>query len=159
MPNRSRLAGVATGASAARRRLALPLALLLAAGSGDISADGTLVAELPLKRGYYVASDTPCAQASNATLLRLRRNGIGGARDFCEFRRIERTGASSYRVTEACADLQGSDEEIGIVSYEIAGNASFTARSERGWQHSARFCAQSSLPPAWRDDAIGDLID
>lgn len=44
------------------------------------------VAVLPLQRGYYVASDTPCAKASNATLLLLRRNGIGGARYFCEFK-------------------------------------------------------------------------
>lgn len=50
---------------------------------------------LPLKRGYYVASDTLCAQASNASLLLLGRDGVGGARYFCEFRRIELAGPLS----------------------------------------------------------------
>src|SRR5690606_26650181 len=30
-----------------------------------------LIAALPLKRGYYVATDTPCSQASNATVMLL----------------------------------------------------------------------------------------
>ncbi len=51
-------------------------------------AAGNSVSELPLKRGFYVASDTPCEQASNATLQLLRRDGVGGARDFCEFKQI-----------------------------------------------------------------------
>jgi hypothetical protein len=34
-----------------------------------------------------VASDPPCAQASNATLMLLRRDGIGGARH-CEQSRL-----------------------------------------------------------------------
>lgn len=33
-------------------------------------------ASLPLKRGFYVASDTPCGQASNGTLSLLQRNGM-----------------------------------------------------------------------------------
>jgi hypothetical protein len=55
------------------------------------------VAGLPLKHGYYVDSDTPCGQASNATTTLLRREGIGGARDFCEFKKIEQTGPNTYR--------------------------------------------------------------
>ena len=58
------------------------------AGSAD-------AAGLPLTLGYYVDRDTPCGQASNATLQLLRRTGIGASRMFCEFKRIEKLGATS----------------------------------------------------------------
>jgi hypothetical protein len=117
------------------------------------------VQPLPLKRGFYVASDTPCAQASNATLLLLRRNGIGAARDFCEFLRIEPVGATRFRVTESCADFQSSDSETRTVIYDIPNDTRFESTSDDGWRHGARFCAQSTLPPDWRDNDIRDLIE
>ena len=58
------------------------------AGKTPVAEAAAPVAALPLKRGYYVESDTPCGQASNATTTLLRREGIGGARDFCEFKKI-----------------------------------------------------------------------
>src|SRR5690606_5695121 len=112
-----------------------------------------------LKRGFYVASDTPCAQASNATLLLLRRNGIGGARDFCEFLRIEPVDATRFRVTESCADFQGGDSETLTVVYHIPNDTRFESTRDDGWRHNARFCAQSTLPPDWRDNDIRDLIE
>jgi hypothetical protein len=116
------------------------------------------IAALPLKRGYYVESDTPCGQASNATTTLLRRNGIGGARDFCAFKKIEQTGPNSYRVTEACGDLQdNAPPETSTSIYTLTGDAAFTAKSEHGWERSARYCAQSSMPPDWRDNDIGDV--
>jgi hypothetical protein len=62
------------------------------------------VSALPLKRGFYVASDTPCRKASNATTLLVTRDGINGSRDRCTFRTIEKTGATTYRVTSECSD-------------------------------------------------------
>lgn len=53
---------------------------------------------LPLKRGYYVASDVACSEASNATVALLPRDGVGGARDFCAFINIEPVEPSTYRV-------------------------------------------------------------
>lgn len=122
------------------------------------AGDAPTVAQLPLQRGYYVASDTPCREASNATLLLLRRDGVGGARDFCEFVRIERVGASSYRVVEKCMDFQGSDAAIGVSFYQIQSETRFTVTNEQGWRSSARYCEQSSLPSLWRDNDISDLI-
>ncbi|MCC4310583.1 hypothetical protein LL252_18625 [Alcanivorax marinus] len=116
------------------------------------------VTALPLKRGYYVASDTPCSQASNATTTLLRREGIGGARDFCEFKKIEQTGPNTYRVTEACGDLQDSaPPETSTSIYTLTGDTAFTAKSEHGWERSARYCAQSSMPPDWRANDISDV--
>lgn len=121
-------------------------------------APAARVAALPLKRGYYVASDTPCGQASNATVMLLRREGIGGSRDFCEFKEIEQTGANTYRVTEACGDLQGSAPgKVGVTTYTLTGDMAFTSRSEHGWERSASYCAQSSMPPDFRANDISDV--
>lgn len=121
-------------------------------------AQSATVAALPLKRGYYVESDTPCGQASNATTTLLRREGIGGARDFCEFKKIEQTGPNTYRVTEACGDLQDSaPPETSTSIYTLTGDTAFTAKSEHGWERSARYCAQSSMPPDWRANDISDV--
>ncbi len=133
------------------------LAVGLAACGQGVAADAT--ATLPLKRGYYVASDTPCGQASNATTVLLRRDGIGGARDFCEFRKIERAGPNTYRVTEACGDLQDqAPPEVGVTTYTLSGDTAFTSRNASGWEHSARYCAQSSMPADWRANDISDII-
>ncbi len=112
------------------------------------------VAMLPLQRGYYVASDTPCAEASNATLLLLRRDGIGGARYFCEFRHIEQTGPATYRVEEACAGFQGDDAETRHLDYVIENDVRFVSRDQDGAVLDARYCAQSDLPADWRDTDI-----
>lgn len=121
-------------------------------------AQTATVTALPLKRGYYVASDTPCDQASNATTVLLRSEGIGGSRDFCDFTKIEKTGANTYRVTEACRDLQDSaPPETSINTYTLKGDTGFTSKSANGWEHSARYCAQSSMPPEWRKNDIGDV--
>lgn len=121
-------------------------------------AQAATIAALPLKRGYYVESDTPCGQASNATTTLLRRDGIGGARDFCEFKKIEQTGPNTYRVTEACGDLQDSaPPETSTSIYTLTGDTAFTAKSEHGWERSARYCAQSTMPPDWRANDISDV--
>ena len=121
-------------------------------------AQAATIAALPLKRGYYVESDTPCGQASNATTSLLRRAGIGGARDFCEFKKIEQTGPNTYRVTEACGDLQDSaPPETSTSIYTLTGDIAFTAKSEHGWERNARYCAQSTMPPDWRANDISDV--
>ena len=88
----------------------------------------------------------------------LRREGVGGAQDFCEFKRIEQVGASSYRVTESCADLRGGDAQTSIVTYELLSERSFKSKSEQGWEHSARFCEQSSMPADWQENDISDVV-
>lgn len=121
-------------------------------------AKSIAAASLPLQRGYYVASDTPCGQASNATLQLLRRGGIGAARTLCEFKAIEQTGPTSYRVRESCSELGGTTAATETVSYEIANDRSFTTRRADGADYNARYCVQSSLPSPWRDNDIRSLI-
>lgn len=135
----------------------LPLFAVLFSRAGEAD-DVRAVAELPLKRGYYVASDTPCSEASNATLMLMQRDGIGGARDFCGFLRIEQIDTSAYRVVEECVDFQGSDAATGIAVYQINSANNFTVTNEQGWRSSARYCEQSSLPSPWHDEDISDLL-
>ena len=131
----------------------------------ETSAAATSIKALPLKRGFYVSSDTPCNRASNATLSLLGGDGFTVAgRDFCTFRKIEKTGAASYRVTEECAgggEAWGSEEQkdTNVVVWEISGDSAYKRRNQSsGWESGARYCAQSSLPEPWRDNDISDLI-
>lgn len=137
--------------------------LLLTAGLAAYechAAETTTVTALPLARGYYVASDTPCSEASNATVSLLQREGIGGSRDFCEFKKIENTGPNAYRVTQACKAFQDSTPpETSVVIYTLAGDTRFTSRNEDGREYDARHCAQASMPSEWRENDIGDATD
>ncbi len=136
-----------------------------AAASASIAAQP--VARLPLRPGYYVASDTPCAQASNATLHLLRRegDGYGGFTTppyACAFERIEQSGPTSYRVTETCGDAYGADgddADTQVVVYEILSDAHYRGKHEDGWENEARRCPRGQLPALWRDEAIGDFVD
>src|SRR6478735_2207643 len=55
-----------------------------------------------------------------------RHTGIGASRMFCEFKRIEKLGATSYRVTEQCRELtdsRGGQARTG--TYAISNNSAF----------------------------------
>lgn len=120
------------------------------------------VAALPLKRGFYVASDTPCGQASNATTLLVSREGINGSRDRCTFKKIENTGTTTFRVTSECSDggaAWGREDTVETYTqtYEIPTETSFKVTYEDGSEKSARYCAQSSMSPDFRDNDISDV--
>lgn len=118
------------------------------------------VDRLPLTPGFYVASDTACAQASNATTVLLRHGGVGGSQDFCAFQSIERIDANSYRIVQACADLRDAGAaETSRITYVLDGQDAFVSTSEFGWTHSARRCEQSQMSADWRDIDISDLSD
>ncbi|WP_228243636.1 hypothetical protein [Porphyrobacter sp. GA68] len=135
---------------------AAPSPAPVAAGTTPATAaspGGEAIDSLPLRRGYYVASDTPCAQASNATLMLVSREGVSASRSSCELLRITRRGARQFEVRERC------DGENRITSYDIPANDRFTSTSEDGWSNSARFCPQASLPEPWRDNDISDIVN
>lgn len=155
-------------ASAFLASLLLAAGLLSACGQRPATAEAETGAEgaatavevesLPLKRGFYVSTDTPCGEASNATLSLVTRDGVNGARTVCTFTRIERIGADAYRVTSACADIQGGEPpEASVDVYTLAGDSGFVMTTEYGWETSARYCPQPSLPEPWRDNDISDI--
>jgi len=127
------------------------------------AASGESVASLPLRRGFYVASDTPCGNASNATLMLVRRDGYGGSRYSCTFKAIERTGPASYRVTEECSsggEAWGSEENVSTErnAWRIQDDTHFTSVSASGESYSARFCPQARLPEPWNTNDISDIV-
>ena len=125
--------------------------------------------QLPLQLGFYVAADTPCANASNATLSLLRANGIGGARDFCQFLSIRQLSAQDFLVTESCADFQASEAEQRLVLYHVIDAVSFKLSRVTAEQpvlsqptdtevfYQGYYCPQSDLPEPWRDNDLSDL--
>ena len=137
----------------------LPGALLLAAlaagcvGDPPSAASGASAA-LPLPLGFYVSTDTPCGEASNATLARLHADGLNGARDFCRFASLGRTGPSTFRAVESCTSIGAAEAWSIVVDWEILGPTAFRRTSEEGWVSEFRFCDQPSLPEPWRDNDI-----
>lgn len=118
------------------------------------------VTTLPLKTGYYVTSTTPCGEASNATTMLVRRSGISGARDFCEFTRIEQIGPRDFRVLERCSVLiEESPPETNVVLYTLHSDTSFTSTNEHGGVFDTRHCAQEDMPWPWRENDLTDLGD
>ena len=130
---------------------------------GAPAGGSTAMARLPLRLGFYVASDVSCAGASNATLLLLHRDGINTSRVPCDFERVEQVDAGRYSVTTRCVEggaAWGTEEQVDISTstYEILDETSFRTISEDGWETTARHCAQSSLPEPWRDNDISDIL-
>lgn len=114
---------------------------------------------IPLRRGYYVASGTPCSLASNATLLLLRSNGLGGARYFCEFKDIQQVSSAVYLVEEMCTDFQDEGRETQRLQYTLESRAHFVSKDKNGVVHDARYCPQSELPPDWSGTDIQSEVE
>ena len=123
------------------------------------SAMGDTPATLPLERGFYVASDTACTEASNATLLLMRGNGMNGAREACDFSSVEQAGPTSYRAAVTCTEIQRGEAESRLWMFEIPDRRQFSYGDEGSdYRSDYRYCVQSSLPEPWRDNDISDLI-
>jgi hypothetical protein len=128
-------------------------------GVGETAAAASRVSELPLRRGFWVMSDTACGDASTATLLLVHAGGMNGARDACDFRSIEQTGPTSYRAAMACDGIQGAGAEPLTYLFEVADHAHFSYGTEGSdYRSHFRYCEQSSLPDPWRDNDISDLL-
>src|ERR1700730_5129918 len=107
----------------------MPTSRLIAAlliGGAAISALGEVAVAkdiVPLKRGFYVEKDTPCDEASNATLDLF----LGRAFRFnCSVTHLQRQG-NSYTITESCF-LRGQ-RDTTVSTYRILSNTEYTLTS------------------------------
>ncbi|MCW2366493.1 hypothetical protein M2341_001940 [Sphingobium sp. B7D2B] len=134
--------------------------------AGNSAANSTepgkvLVGGLPLRLGYYVSNETACESASKATVTLIGRNGYSGARYSCTFGTIEKTGATTYRVTETCreGDAIANRQEVrtSTRTYDVTDAENYAAQSDSGWANKARYCPQSSLPAPWKDEDMRAL--
>lgn len=114
---------------------------------------------LPLERGFYVASDTACGEASNATLGLLHRQGLNSAREDCSFTEVAALGEDRYRITEQCAEIGTGDTRRYVAEWQILSRQSFRRRLEAGWTSQMRYCDQAALPEAWHDIDLEAAID
>jgi|SRR3954470_16920425 hypothetical protein len=106
---------------------------------------------LPLERGYYVQSDTPCQRASNATLTLYNGISFGQAHAECRKPVIRKLAEGcSYQVTKRCRDVQGRGGpwEISRASFAIRSRMEFVETTQFG-TFSFRYCKQSDLPDPW----------
>jgi hypothetical protein len=153
-------------------RIALACGPVAAAGGCDAAPVGPpdhasdAVEALPLRSGYYVSSDTPCAEASSATLHLMHDDGQGYGGFTtppydCGFVRIERVGRSRYRVEEACGDAYGDGDEPVVASsmYEVVSDTHYRAVRDDGWASESRRCPRRELPAPWRDADVDAYVD
>lgn len=111
---------------------------------------------LPIEQGYYVRSDTPCQQASNATLTHYNGKSFGQAHLECRAPTIRKLGDGSYQVAEQCRDTQGRSGAWTplTIGYAVVSRTAFisTTPFEKA---KYRICKQSDLPEPW---STSDLV-
>ena len=129
------------------------VAVLLSIGT---AAAGVALNSLPLQRGYYVDTGTPCSNASLANLVIMRRDGVGAGQVLHRFKRVEKTGPASYRVT---ADEIDNPDNPGtsVSEFEITGPSSFRWKTDFGVS-TMRYCPQNDLPDPWNSNDIRTLV-
>lgn len=117
----------------------------------------TEVDHLPLDKGFFVTTDTPCTEASNATLALFLGDGLNWSREACTFTSIQQSGSRAWRVTESCSELGTGDGYVQIIDWTSMNDRQFRRVSEAGWVHEARLCNQTELPEPWRGIDLSDL--
>lgn len=113
---------------------------------------------LPILNGAWVYGDTPCEQASNATLqwydgmyFYAGRSFSHADAKFCSMH-IDNTSNNTYQLTRRCQMPIDNPNEIGeelTLKYTVQSPTKIMISSDSG-SAEYRFCDQSKLPPTWR---------
>ena len=125
----------------------------------SVPSDVPVGAELSLQRGFYVASDTACGNASNATLALLHRHGLNSAREDCFFVSVERMSSGDYRITEQCSEIGTGETSLYMVEWRVLSPQGFRRTLDSGWVSEMRYCEQRALPDAWRHIDLAEAIE
>jgi hypothetical protein len=107
---------------------------------------------LPIERGYYVRSDSPCQRASNATLTLYTGTSFGTAHAECRAPVVEKLADGSHRITEQCRDTEvdGTPWIPFTARYAVTSRTEFVSKTE--FEMAAyRYCKQTDLPEPWRN--------
>jgi hypothetical protein len=116
------------------------------------------VADLPLRRSFYVTSDTACGEASNATLALLHREGLNFARADCVFTAVTARGDGRYRVADQCTEIGTGERYTGDAEWQVLSAESFALGAGDGSPRRYRYCDQAALPEGWRDIGLAAAI-
>ncbi|SHL98792.1 hypothetical protein SAMN05444159_7377 [Bradyrhizobium lablabi] len=111
---------------------------------------------VPVERGYYVRSDTPCQQASNATITLFNGISFGNAHLECRKPAIQKLADGSFQITEHCRDTQGRGGPWTALTttYAVPSRTEFMRMTPYG-KASFRYCKQSDLPEPWSTTDLG----
>lgn len=117
---------------------------------------------LRLKHGYYVDVDTPCNEASNATLTLF----LGGRfYQTCKISKIQKEG-NIFLIWDSCtgkAEASGMDSFKTLAAYQVISYTEFKVTNlplevgENTTTAHFRYCPQSSLPDPWRSNDIPEI--
>jgi hypothetical protein len=110
---------------------------------------------LPIERGYYVRSDSPCQRASNATITLYDGISFGTAHAECRAPVIEKLADGSHQITEQCRDTQvdGTPWTAFTARYAVMSRTEFVSKSP--FEMAAyRYCKQSELPDPWNTNDL-----
>jgi hypothetical protein len=114
---------------------------------------------LPLEQGYFVAADTPCAEASNATLQLVTASEFSWPQQACAIAAATQSGPSAYAVTLDCAasaDLPAEQLNVALTSPDAQHFGLSFAGEPPAFK---TFCAQPDLPEPWRSNALPGGVD
>jgi hypothetical protein len=123
---------------------------MLATAAVVSTATAARADSLPIERGYYVRSDTPCQQASNATITLYNGISFGHAHVECRKPTIRKLADGSYQITERCKDTQGPGGPWTVFTarYDVVGRTEFIGKTPYE-KASCKYCKQSDLPEPW----------
>lgn len=127
------------------------LALALAGLPGLAAA--AMADTLPIERGYYVQSNTPCQQASNATIMLYGGVAFGRAHAECRNAATRKLPDGAYQIMEECRDVQGGGWTPLIMNYAVASRTALVVTGPYG-RFSYRYCKQSDLPDPWKTNDL-----
>jgi hypothetical protein len=126
--------------------------------TAGLTANAQTVSNLPLQRGFYVSTSTACGTASNATLSLVTKTGMSSSQVESKFQKIEKTGPTTYSVTEVWTEMNGRASPPRVITYDVPNSTSYRLKNEFG-TFEFRFCPQTSLPAPWRNNDIRAVIN
>jgi len=113
---------------------------------------------LPIQRGFYVATDTPCREASDATITLYNGASFGDAHAQCRKWSAKKLADGTFQVKKSCRDAQSAQSrwEAKTETYQIVSRTEFVETNEFG-QFRSRYCKQADLPSDWRVINLGKI--
>ena len=111
---------------------------------------------LPIQRSFYVATDTPCREATDATIRLYNGASFGDAHAQCRRWSAKKLADGTFQVKKSCRDAQSAQNrwEAKTESYQIVSPTEFVETNEFG-QFRSRYCKQADLPSDWRVVNLG----
>jgi hypothetical protein len=107
-------------------------------------------AELPLRAGVYVNTNTACEDATDGTAYILRAHAIEQAGRACRLVGVSRAAETTYTVVVSCPSPTPEDSRDDVETWELTSPTSFSRRDRSGWRDPVRLCPSGELPVRWR---------